>query len=127
MIQMQTLVRIADNSGGKIGKCLKILKKGRTPKIGNIGDLILISVKTLRTKNRDLSRVKKGQLVYGVIIKTKFLNKRKIGLNFNFNKNAIVIVNKQFEPLATRVLGTIPRELKKKKFSKIISLSAGIL
>ena len=127
MIQVQTLLHVADNSGGRFVRCLKILKKGTKPQYGQVGDIIVVSIKQLRTQNKFLSKVKKGEVLLAVIVKTHNVFKRPIGFSFNFSHNAVVLVNKQFKPLATRIIGLIPRELKNKKFSKIVSLSAGTL
>lgn len=125
MIQSQTLLRIADNSGGKIARCLKILKKGTKPRYGKIGDVVVVSIQLLRKRNRLTSKVKKGDVLRGVLVKTRSKFTRPNGFSFSFQQNSIVLLDKQFKPLATRVLGLIPKELKKSKSSKIISLSAG--
>jgi len=127
MIQTQTLLNIIDNSGGKTACCLKILKKGITPRYGKIGDLIIVSIKKLRSKNKFTSKVKKGDVLYGLIIKTQTSLKRQQGSSISFNQNSIVLLNKQIKPIATRVFGLIPNELKIHKFSKIITLSAGTI
>lgn len=125
MIQIQTLLNVADNSGGKIVRCLKIFKKGANPRYAKIGDIIVLSIQKIRSKNKITSKVKKGDVLYGVIIKTRFVFKRSLGLSFSSQQNAVVLLNKQFKPLATRVLGLIPRELRNIKFSKVVSLSSG--
>jgi large subunit ribosomal protein L14 len=127
MIQKQTLLTVVDNSGGKIVRCIHILKKGKKPRHGRIGDVIVCSVQQIRKKNKLTSKVKKGDVLYGVIVKTSTFLKRSSGLSFCFSKNAVVLLNKQFKPLATRVFGVIPAELRNKKFTKIISLSSGLL
>lgn len=125
MVQTQTLLKIADNSGGKIARCLKILKKGAKPRYGYIGDIVVVSIQQLRNKNRITSKVKRGDVLRGVIVKTRGKYVRPQGLSFSFQQNSVVLLDKQFKPIATRVLGLIPKELKISKFSKIISLSAG--
>jgi large subunit ribosomal protein L14 len=127
MIQPQTVLKIADNSGGKLARCIKVLKKGAQPRYGRVGDFIVVSIIQLRNKNRLTSKVKRGDVLKGVIVKTRSKFVRENGLSYNFQQNAIVLVDKQFKPLATRVIGLIPKELKMTKFSKIISLSAGTL
>ena len=127
MIQVQTLLKVADNSGGKVVRCLKILKKGTKPRYGKIGDVIVVSVQKIRAKNKLTSKVKKGDVLYAVIIKTKNGLNRKLGLSYSFNENSFVLLKKQFKPLASRVLGLVPRELRNEKFSKIISLSSGTI
>jgi large subunit ribosomal protein L14 len=125
MIQPQTLLKIADNSGGKIARCLKILKKGVRPRYGKIGDIIVVSIQRLRKRNRITSKVKKGDVLRGIIVKTRVCFNRKQGFFFSYNQNSVVLLDKQFKPLATRVLGLIPKELKTSKSSKILSLSSG--
>jgi large subunit ribosomal protein L14 len=125
MIQIQTLLNVADNSGGKTVRCLKIFKKGANPRYAKIGDVIVLSIQKIRSKNKITSKVKKGDVLYGVIIKTRFVFKRSLGLSFSSQQNAVVLLSKQFKPLATRVLGLIPRELRNIKFSKVVSLSSG--
>jgi len=127
MIQVQTLLKVADNSGGKIVRCLKILKKGQQTRYGKIGDVIVVSIQQIRSKNKLTSKVKKGDVLYAVIIKTCAPIKRRFGFSFWFSHNAVVLLNKQLKPLATRVLGVVPRELRNNKFAKIISLSSGTL
>jgi large subunit ribosomal protein L14 len=123
MIFPQTILRISDNSGGKFFKCIKILKKGTFTKKGKLGDVIVGSVQTLRSKNRHLSKVKKGDVVYGLIVRTKTPSTRKIGINIRFSSNDVVLVNKSLRPIASRVFGVLPKELRLSKFAKIISIS----
>ena len=127
MIQKQTLLTVVDNSGGKIVRCIHILKKGKKPRYGHIGDIIVCSVQEIRKKNKLTSKVKKGDVLYGLVVKTRIFTKRCLGFSFRFSKNAVVLLNKQFKPIATRVFGVIPSELRDKKFTKIISLSSGLL
>jgi large subunit ribosomal protein L14 len=127
MIQVQTLLNVIDNSGAKSVRCLKILKKGSQTRYAKIGDVIVLSVQQIRSKNKITSKVRKGDVLLGVIVKTRSIFKRSLGLSFYSSQNAVVLVNKQFKPLATRVFGLIPRELRNNKFSKIVSLSSGII
>jgi len=127
MIQIQTLLKVSDNSGGKIVRCLKILKKGQKTRYGKIGDVIVVSVQQIRSKNKATSKVKKGEVLFAVIVKTKSLIKRNSGLACSFVNNSVVLLNKQLKPIATRVIGLMPRELRNNKFSKIISLSSGTI
>jgi len=127
MIQIQTLLKVADNSGGKLVRCLKILKKGQKPRYGKIGDVIVVSVQQIRSKNKLTSKVKKGDVLFAAIVKTRAHLSRKFGISLSFAQNAVVLLNKQFKPIATRVLGLVPRELRNNKFAKIISLSSGTI
>jgi len=124
MIQMQTLLKVIDNSGGKLVRCLKVLKKGAKPRYAKIGDIIVVSVQKLRTKNKLTSKVRKGDVLYAVVVKTRSSFTRS-GISFSSSTNSVVLINKQLKPLATRVIGLIPRELRNKGFSKIIALSLG--
>lgn len=127
MVQIQTLLKVADNSGGKLVRCLKILKKGSKTRYGSIGDVIVLSVQQIRSKNKLTSKVKKGDVLHGVIVKTRANTRRSSGISVCFFSNSVVLLNKQMKPLATRVLGVIPKELRNNKFSKIISLSSGTI
>jgi large subunit ribosomal protein L14 len=125
MIQTQTLLKVSDNSGGKSVRCLKLLKKGNNPKIASVGDVIVVSVQNIRFKNRLTSKVKKGDVLYAVVVKTKSKLYRKTGLSFSFDSNSVVLLSNQRKPLGTRIFGAIPQELREKKFSKVISLASG--
>jgi len=127
MIQTQTFLRVTDNTGAAYVQCIKILKKGTKTRYGKIGDVILVTIKKLRRKNRIRAKVKKGELHKAVIIRTKIKNKRKIGVSFSFSKNIIVLINKNRKPIATRIFGPTPKELRQLKFSRICILSAGIV
>lgn len=127
MVQIQTLLKVADNSGGKLVRCLKILKKGAKTRYGSVGDVIILSVQQIRSKNKIMSKVKKGDVLHGVIVKTRANIRRSSGISICFNSNSVVLLNKQMKPLATRVLGVVPKELRNNKFSKVISLSSGTI
>ena len=125
MVQTQTLLKVSDNSGGKSVRCLKLLKKGNNPKIASVGDVIVVSVQNIRFKNRLTSKVKKGDVLYAVVVKTRSKLYRKTGLSFSFDTNSVVLLSNQRKPLGTRIFGAIPQELREKKFSKVISLASG--
>jgi len=125
MIQTQTLLKVSDHSGGKLVRCLKVLKKGNNPKIASIGDVIVVSVQSIRLKNRLTSKVKKGDVLYAVIVKTKSKLERKTGLALSFDTNSVVLLSNQKKPLGTRVFGIIPKELRERRFSKVLSLASG--
>ena len=114
MIQTQTLLKVSDNSGGKAVRCLKLLKKGNNPKIASVGDVIVVSVQNIRFRNRLTSKVKKGDVLYAVVVKTKSKLYRKTGLAFSFDANSVVLLSNQKKPLGTRVFGAIPSELREK-------------
>lgn len=121
MIQVQTYLNIADNTGVKKIMCLKVL--GNNKKKASIGDIIIAVVKKV-TPNM---LIKQSQIVRAVIVRTKKLIKRKDGSYFCFNENAAVIINIDNNLKGTRIFGPIARELKEKKFLKIISLASEII
>nr|YP_009729725.1 ribosomal protein L14 [Plasmopara viticola]AVI15615.1 ribosomal protein L14 [Plasmopara viticola]QHW07464.1 ribosomal protein L14 [Plasmopara viticola] len=123
MIQVQTKLKINDNSGIKIGQCIKIYKK----KIGKIGDTVLISAKKLRLNQKKKNKIIKGDLFKALIIHTKYQKKSTIGNMIKFDKNSIIILNNQNKPLGTRIFGPITSEFRKQKNFKILSLSSNIL
>jgi len=127
MITNQTILNVTDNSGAKLVRCFKIFKKGSKPRYCRIGDIILGSVIKLRLKNRNLSKVKKGDLVFAVVVRSRAFINRKIGLNLSFSSNSIILLNKQKKPIGTRVLGFVAFELRAKKFSKILSMAKGVV
>ena len=121
MIQTQTCLKVADNSGAKNIMCIRIL--GSTQKYGYVGDLIIGVVKD-STPNLV---VKRSDVVRAVIIRTKHAIRRKDGSRLRFDDNASVIINKENNPRGTRVFGPIARELKEKGFTKIVSLAPEVL
>ena len=123
MIQIQTKVKINDNSGIKLGKCIKIYKK----KVGKIGDTILISVKKLRLNQKKKVKILKGDLFKAFIVHTSYSNNSTIGNTIRFDQNSVIILNNQNKPIATRILGPITSEFRKQKNFKILSLSSYIL
>jgi len=122
MIQMQTNLVVADNSGAKTAKCIKVLG-GSNHMITSIGDVVVVSITSIVPG----SKVKKGQVVKGVIVRTRSKTVRSDGSFIIFGDNAIVLVDKDNEPLATRVFGPIAREVRQKKFFKIVSLASEVL
>lgn len=121
MIHIQTKLKIIDNSGISIGQCLKIYKK----KIGQIGDIILISTKTLRSHKK--IKINKGDIFKALIIHTRYPQKSTIGNMIRFDENCITILNNQMKPLGTRIFGPITSEFRKQKQFKIVSLASNIL
>lgn len=127
MIQMQTILKVMDNTGARFARCIKVLKKGTNCKYGKIGDTILVSVTKLRRKNRQFSKVRKGETHLAVIVKTRKVLKRKTGYKLFFFYNCVVLLGKDRQPFATRVFGGVIKELRSKKLSKVITLSSGIV
>ena len=122
MIQMQTNLDVADNSGARRVMCIKVLG-GSKRKYATIGDIIVVSVKEAIPRGR----VKKGDVLQAIVVRTSQAIKRKDGSLIRFDKNAAVIVNKQSEPIGTRIFGPVPRELRAKNHMKIISLAPEVL
>lgn len=122
MIQMQTNLVIADNSGGKTARCIKVLG-GSKHMITGIGDTIVVSVTSVIPG----SKVKKGQVAKAVIVRTKSKIVRPDGSFIKFDDNAVVLVDKDGEPIATRVFGPVARETRQNGFLKIASLASEVL
>ena len=123
MIQNKTKVKINDNSGVKIGECIKVYSK----KSGKISDKILISVKNIYLNQKKNIKIKKGDLFKAIIIQTVYRKKSTINNIIKFDKNCIILLDNQNKPLGTRIFGPITSEFRKKKIFKIISLSSNIL
>lgn len=126
MIQNQSILIIVDNSGAKSARCIKILG-GFQRRYAYMGDTVVVTVQKIRSKNKFRSKVKKGEVLRAVIVRTKFRKIKKDGSSFLFNLNAGVLINKQNKPIATRILGPVTKELKTNKNMKVASLSAGFL
>lgn len=122
MIQMQSILNVADNSGAKKVMCFKVLG-GSHHMIAELGDIIVVSIKEALPNGK----VKKGEVHRGLIVRTKYGVRRKDGSKISFDSNAVVLLNKQNEPIGTRVFGPVTRELRTKKFAKIVSLAEEVL
>ncbi|MPZ11337.1 MAG: 50S ribosomal protein L14 [Kiloniellaceae bacterium] len=122
MIQMQTQLEVADNSGARRVQCIKVLG-GSKRKTAGVGDVIVVSVKEAIPRGR----VKKGDVHQAVIVRTAKEIHRNDGSTIRFDSNAAVLINKQGEPIGTRIFGPVTRELRAKNFMKIISLAPEVL
>ncbi len=122
MIQMQTNLEVADNSGARRVQCIKVLG-GSKRKTASIGDVIVVSVKEAIPRGR----VKKGEIHRAVIVRTAKDVHRADGSTIRFDRNAAVLVDTKGEPVGTRIFGPVTRELRGKKFMKIISLAPEVL
>ena len=122
MIQMQSNLGVADNSGARSVQCIKVLG-GSGRKIASIGDIIVVSVKEAIPRGR----VKKGDIHRDVIVRTAKEIHRNDGSSIKFDNNAAVLITNQNEPIGTRIFGPVTRELRLKKFMKIISLAPEVL
>ena len=122
MIQMQSKLFVADNSGARKIQCIKVLG-GSKRRSASIGDIIVVSIKDAIPR----AKVKKGEVFKAVIVRTSKEYSRNDGSTIRFDKNAAVLLDKQEEPIATRIFGPVTRELRTKKFMKIISLAPEVL
>ena len=122
MIQMQTNLDVADNSGARRVQCIKVLG-GAKRRTADVGDIIVVSVKEAIPRGR----VKKGDVHRAVIVRTAKEIRRPDGSAIRFDKNAAVLINKQNEPIGTRIFGPVTRELRAKSHMKIISLAPEVL
>ena len=122
MIQMQSNLFVADNSGARKIQCIKVLG-GSKRRFASIGDIIVVSIKDAIPRGK----VKKGDVYKAVVVRTKKDFNRSDGTTIRFDRNAAVILDKQEEPIATRIFGPVTRELRTKKFMKIISLAPEVL
>ncbi len=122
MIQTETRLTVADNSGAKQVYCIKVLG-GSKRRYASVGDIIVISVKEAIPN----AKVKKGDVMKAVVVRTKKEIRRTDGSYIRFDDNSAVLLNAQMEPVGTRILGPVARELRAKKFVKIISLAPEVL
>ncbi len=122
MIQMQSRLDVADNSGARSVQCIKVLG-GSKRMIAGVGDVIVVSVKEAIPRGR----VKKGDIHRAVIVRTAKEIRRSDGSAIRFDRNAAVLINNQNEPIGTRIFGPVTRELRARRFMKIISLAPEVL
>ncbi len=122
MIQMQTNMDVADNSGAKRVMCIKVLG-GSKRRYAHVGDVVIVSVKDAIPRGR----VKKGEVRRAVVVRTKKEMSRPSGERIRFDSNACVLISTNGEPVGTRIFGPVPRELRAKNYMKIISLASEVL
>ncbi len=122
MIQAETKLNVADNSGAKLLLCIKVLG-GAKRRYASVGDLVVVSVKEAIPN----SKVKKGEVMRAVIVRTAKEIRRADGSYIKFDDNSAVLINQQNEPIGTRIFGPVARELRAKRFMKIISLAPEVL
>ena len=122
MIQVETILDVADNSGARKVQCIKVLG-GAGRKYAYVGDIIVVSIKEAIPRGR----VKKGDVMKAVVVRTAKDVRRADGSVIRFDKNAAVLINNQKEPIGTRIFGPVPRELRQKNHVKIISLAPEVL
>jgi len=126
MIQINTSLNIIDNCGGKKAYCIKV-SKGYRKRYSYIGDIILVVIKSIRSKRKLVSKVKKGDLYNALIIRTKFEKRTRTGDTIKFLENSVVILNKQKRLVGTKIFGSVPKCFRFTKFTRLISLSSGII
>ncbi|NOX53048.1 MAG: 50S ribosomal protein L14 [Planctomycetes bacterium] len=122
MIQMQTLLDVADNTGAKVARCIKVLGASRRRTAG-LGDVIVVSIQ----KTLPGSQIKAGSVMRGVIVRCRQPTRREDGSYVRFDKNAIVLIDNDGNPRGTRVFGAVARELRERNFMKIISLASEVV
>jgi len=122
MIQMQSMLDVADNSGAKRVQCIKVLG-GSKRRYAGIGDIIRITIKEAIPN----SRVRKGDVFFAVVVRTKKGVRRRDGSLIRFDRNAVVLLNAQHMPVGTRIFGPVTRELRQDKFMRIVSLAPEVI
>ncbi len=122
MIQMQTMLEVADNSGARRVQCIKVLG-GSKRRYAGVGDIIKVSIKEAIPRGR----VKKGDVFNAVVVRTRKGVRRPDGSVIRFDSNAAVLLNNQLQPIGTRIFGPVTRELRTEQFMKIISLAPEVL
>ena len=122
MIQAESRLEVADNSGARSVQCIKVLG-GSKRKVAGVGDIIVVSVKEAIPRGR----VKKGDIHKAVIVRTAKEIRRRDGTSIRFDRNAAVLINNANEPIGTRIFGPVTRELRARQFTKIISLAPEVL
>jgi large subunit ribosomal protein L14 len=122
MIQTESVLDVADNSGAKRVKCVKVLG-GSKRKYASVGDVVVVAIKDASPN----SKVKKGEIARAVVVRTKKEIRRKDGTYIRFDTNSAVLINNDNEPIGTRIFGPVARELRAKQFMKIVSLAPEVL
>jgi large subunit ribosomal protein L14 len=122
MIQMRSILEVADNSGAKRVQCIKVLGGSRR-RYAELGDVIVVSIKEAMAG----AKVKKGEVAQAVVVRIRHQTPRADGSYIRFDENSAVLINKEREPIGTRIFGPVARELRAKKFMKIISLAPEVL
>lgn len=126
MIQKGTFLKVVDNSGAKSVCCIQVLK-GYRKRYAFVGDIIVVSVKSLRSKRRAFSRVKKGEVLKALVVRTKCSIMTYSSDSLEFFENAAVLLNPQHKLIGTRIFGSIPISFRGTKYLKIMSLASGFI
>jgi large subunit ribosomal protein L14 len=122
MIQQETMVKVADNSGAKTAQVIRVLG-GTRRRYAGLGDVVIVAVKNALPNGT----VKKSDVARAVVVRTAKETRRKDGTYIRFDENAVVIINEEGEPRATRIFGPVARELREKKYMKIVSLAPEVI
>ena len=122
MIQQQTRLRVADNTGAKQAMCIRVLG-GSSRRYARVGDVVVVTIKDAMPRGS----VKKGEVVKGVVVRTRKEIPREDGSYIRFDENAIVLIDEQRQPMGTRIFGPVARELREKRFMRIVSLASEVL
>jgi large subunit ribosomal protein L14 len=125
MIQTQTIFRVSDNSGAKKVKTIKVMG-GFRRKVASVGDLVVVSIRNVKQHVKKKIKIKEGEVSHALVVRTRAKVCRKNFSRFSCQENSVVIVTNKKKPIATRVLGPVPKELRNSKFMKIASLAAGV-
>jgi large subunit ribosomal protein L14 len=126
MIQMGTILNVADNSGAKTVICIKV-SKGFKNKYSGVGQVVLVSIKTLRSKRKSNTTIVRGDICKALIIRTKVDNKNIYGETSLFLDNSVILLSKQNKFLFSRIFGLIPNKIRYTKYMRAVSLSAGVI
>jgi large subunit ribosomal protein L14 len=126
MIQMGTILNVADNSGAKTVICIKV-SKGFKNKYSGVGQVVLVSIKTLRSKRKSNTTIARGDICKALIIRTKVDNKNIYGETSLFLDNSVILLSKQNKFLFSRIFGLIPNKIRYTKYMRAVSLSAGVI
>lgn len=126
MIQVGTVLNVIENSGARKVCCIKVLS-GYKSRYAFTGDLIMVSVKSLRTKRKATSKTKKGEIYKALVVRTKCVTKNAFGENLKFLENSVVLLNKQNKFIGTRIFGAVPLEFRYSRYLRLVSLANGVI
>jgi len=125
MIQNSSILNIIDNSGAKYASCIKVLK-GFNSRYAHVGDCVIVSIKSLRVKRRTVSKIKKGQVLKALLIRSIVSSQKFSGDSLSFLKNEAILLTTQNKYLGSRIFGVVPSSFRFTKYLKIVALSSGI-
>ena len=126
MIQQRSVLKVSDNSGAKTVRCIKVLG-GFKKQYAKMGDIIIVSVQRLRNRFKRNAKVKRKEVYKALILRTKLKLKKKNGIKIYFNENSVALLNKHGNPLGTRIIGPVPKILRKKNLQRFISIASGLV